>query len=140
MITVSELPDVLAEPVLLRQVVDNLIGNSVKYVAPGVVPMIDVVGHRCESGFVTVEIYDNGIGIPQGQHASVFDTFHRANTDGYRGTGLGLSISSQLCELMGGAIGVRSEIGRGSVFYFGVVVEASAAATAMSRAARSFTR
>ncbi len=103
-ITVSELPDVFAEPVLLRQVVDNLIGNSIKYVAPGVVPMIDVLGHRCESGFVTVEIYDNGIGIPQGQHASVFDTFHRANTDGYRGTGLGLSIVKRIVERHGGTV------------------------------------
>ena len=70
----------------------------------GVVPMIDVLGHQCESGFVTVEIYDNGIGIPHGQHASVFDTFHRANTDGYRGTGLGLSIVKRIVERHGGTV------------------------------------
>lgn len=103
-ITVAELPQVLAEPVLLRQVVDNLIGNSVKYVAPGVVPMIDILGHQCEDGFVTVEVYDNGIGIPPGQHASIFDTFHRAHTDGYRGTGLGLSIVKRIVERHGGTV------------------------------------
>ncbi|WP_243058699.1 ATP-binding protein [Nocardioides sp. SR21] len=110
------LPAVLAEPVLLRQVVDNLIGNSVKYVAPGVQPRIEVVARRVdgEDGpMVEVEISDNGIGIPDGQHESVFDTFHRAHTDGYRGSGLGLSIVKRIVERHGGTATARDNDGRG---------------------------
>ncbi len=102
-ITIGELPDVLAEPVLLRQVIDNLIGNSVKYVAPGVTPEITVQARESD-GLVEIVISDNGIGIPDGQHTTVFDTFHRAHTDGYRGTGLGLSIVKRVVERHGGTI------------------------------------
>ncbi|MEP9363784.1 ATP-binding protein [Nocardioides sp. CN2-186] len=105
-ITVGALPAVLAEPVLLRQVVDNLIGNSVKYVAPGVQPRIQVRG-RVVDDMVEVEVSDNGIGIPDGQHESVFDTFHRAHQDGYRGTGLGLSIVKRIVERHGGTATAR---------------------------------
>lgn len=104
------LPPVLAEPMLLRQVVDNLIGNSVKYVAPGVRPEVHVCARRTdgEAGpMVEIEISDNGIGIPDGQHDQVFDTFHRAHQDGYRGTGLGLSIVKRIAERHGGTASAR---------------------------------
>ena len=100
------LPDVLAEPVLLRQVIDNLVGNAVKYVAPGVCPQIEVRGRTTDGPdgpMVLIEIVDNGIGIPDGQHARVFDTFHRVHRDGYRGTGLGLSIVKRIVERHGGS-------------------------------------
>ncbi len=104
------LPDVLAEPVLLRQVIDNLVGNAVKYVAPGVRPEI-AVRARTVAGdagpMVVIEVVDNGIGIPEGQHARVFDTFHRAHQDGYRGTGLGLSIVKRVVERHGGTASAR---------------------------------
>jgi len=111
-ITVGCLPAVLAEPVLLRQVVDNLLGNSVKYVAPGVRPEIDVTAHRDEH-LVVLEFHDNGIGIPAGQHARVFDTFHRAHAEGYRGTGLGLSIVKRIVERHGGSITASDNPGTG---------------------------
>lgn len=110
------LPAVMAEPVLLRQVVDNLIGNSVKYVAPGVQPRIQVVARRVDGAdgpMVEVEISDNGIGIPDGQHESVFDTFHRAHTDGYRGSGLGLSIVKRIVERHGGTATARDNASGG---------------------------
>jgi PAS domain S-box-containing protein len=99
------LPDVLAEPVLLRQVIDNLVGNAVKYVAPGVCPEIDVRARQVDGDtgpMVRIEISDNGIGIPADQQARVFDTFHRAHREGYRGTGLGLSIVKRIAERHGG--------------------------------------
>ena len=104
LITVEpDLPPVLAEPVLLRQVVDNLVGNAVKYVAPGVVPEVRVAARALADGdarpMVLVEVSDNGIGIPEDQQSRVFDSFHRAHTDGgYRGTGLGLSIVKRIAE------------------------------------------
>lgn len=111
-----DLPAVLAEPVLLRQVVDNLIGNAVKYVAPGVQPRIEVHARRVYgevAPMVEVEISDNGIGIPDGQHESVFDTFHRAHQDGYRGSGLGLSIVKRIVERHGGTALARDNEDRG---------------------------
>lgn len=110
------LPDVLAEPVLLRQVIDNLVGNAVKYVAPGVRPEIEVRARTVdgEAGErVLIEVVDNGIGIPEGQHTRVFDTFHRAHQDGYRGTGLGLSIVKRIVERHGGEAAARDNEGRG---------------------------
>ena len=110
------LPDVLAEPVLLRQVIDNLVGNAIKYVAPGVRPEIEVCGRvvpGSDPSMVVIEVIDNGIGIPAGQHARVFETFHRAHLDGYRGTGLGLSIVKRIAERHGGTATARDNAGRG---------------------------
>jgi signal transduction histidine kinase len=109
-----DLPDVLAEPVLLRQVVDNLVGNAVKYVAPGVCPEIEVRGRPVDGGtMVLIEVVDNGIGIPEDQQSRVFDTFHRAHRDGYRGTGLGLSIVKRIVERHGGTASASATEGRG---------------------------
>lgn len=95
---------------LLRQVIDNLIGNAVKYVAPGVRPQIEVRARHTDSdgtSMVEIEVSDNGIGIPVGQHVQVFDSFHRAHQHGYRGTGLGLSIVKRIVERHGGAVAAR---------------------------------
>lgn len=118
LITVDpDLPPVMAEPVLLRQVVDNLIGNAVKYVAPGVRPQIEVRARRTDSEvgpMVEISVSDNGIGIPDGQHEQVFDSFHRAHRDGgYRGTGLGLSIVKRIAERHGGTASARDRDGGG---------------------------
>ena len=116
-VTVDDaLPDVLAEPVLLRQVMDNLVGNAVKYVAPGVCPEIEVRGRLVDGDdgpMVQIEVIDNGIGIPEGQHARVFDTFHREHREGYRGTGLGLSIVKRVVERHGGTVSARDNEARG---------------------------
>jgi signal transduction histidine kinase len=110
------LPDVLAEPVLLRQVIDNLVGNAVKYVAPDVCPEIEVRGQVVDGDdgpMVLIEVVDNGIGIPMGQHDRVFDTFHRAHQNGYRGSGLGLSIVKRIVERHGGTASASANDGRG---------------------------
>ena len=112
----ADLPPVLAEPVLLRQVVDNLIGNAVKYVAPGVRPEIRVCARHADGDvgqMVELEVSDNGIGIPDGQHDQVFDSFHRAHQDGYRGTGLGLSIVKRIVERHGGTASARDNAAGG---------------------------
>ena len=64
---------------------------------------------------VEIEISDNGIGIPEGEHDQVFDSFHRAHVDGYRGTGLGLSIVKRVAERHGGTASARDNPdGRGT--------------------------
>lgn len=114
-ITVAEGLRVWGDEVLLRQLLDNLIGNAVKYVAPGVRPEIEVTG-RHDAEELEVRVSDNGIGIPSDQREQIFDTFHRAHAQGYRGTGLGLSICRQIVERHGGRIRVEAAPGGGSTF------------------------
>jgi signal transduction histidine kinase len=102
----------------VRQVVRIMIDNAIKYTPPG--GTVDVtVGHHSGGGIVTVK--DSGIGIAPGDQASVFDRFHRIDADRSRatgGSGLGLAIARALVEAHGGAIGLRSEPGKGSTFWF----------------------
>jgi signal transduction histidine kinase/ActR/RegA family two-component response regulator len=106
----------------LRQVLVNLVGNAVKFTERGTVSI--VVGLESESAggaLVRFNVADTGIGLTPEQQARLFESFAQADastTRKYGGTGLGLAISKQLAELMGGRIGVTSELGRGSTFWF----------------------
>ncbi|WP_165449437.1 sensor histidine kinase [Krasilnikovia cinnamomea] len=115
---IGDLVPVLADRVLVRQLLDNLVSNAVKYTAPGTTPEVSVRTVR-EEGTVTVTLTDNGIGIPAGQHLAIFQRFHRAHaTAGYSGTGLGLSICSRIVERHGGTIHVEDNPTGGSRFVF----------------------
>ncbi len=131
-IEVGDLPNVWADKLLVRQVLDNLIGNATKYVAPGVTPEIRVTAARKDGGWVEVTVRDNGIGIDPAQRERVFDSFHRASKEQYAGTGLGLAICKRIIERHGGTIGVESNPGGGSSFVFTLPASAEvfAAATA----------
>ena len=110
----------------LRQVLVNLIGNAVKYTEEGAIRVL-AEAHGEQLHF---QVEDTGIGIPEDRLDQLFDAFTRIEAaDGKlrRGTGLGLAICRRLCEAMGGAIGVESKVGRGSVFSF--TIQAAAAAT-----------
>ncbi len=107
----------------IRQIVTNMVGNGVKFTEKGYV-LIDVSG-RTENGVanVTVRVEDTGIGIPDHMLKKVFDKFSQVDSTSTRrheGTGLGLAIASRLVELMGGAIGAESQVGKGSAFWFTV--------------------
>ncbi|GAA4587318.1 signal transduction histidine kinase [Actinoplanes octamycinicus] len=123
---VGRLPAVQADPILVRQLIDNLIGNAVKYTAPGVTPALRITADgspadsaAADAGMVTVRIADNGIGIPEGQHEAIFGNFHRAHTTGgYLGTGLGLAICQRIVERHGGHIAASDNPGGGSCFTF----------------------
>ena len=106
----------------VRQIVTNLMGNAVKFTERGHA-FVDVSGTVRDDE--TVDLYfrieDTGIGIPEDKCASVFETFTQVDSSSTRrheGTGLGLSISSSLVRLMDGEIGVSSEVGVGSTFWF----------------------
>ncbi len=106
----------------IRQVVTNLAGNAVKFTEHGHV-LVSVECERQDSGraWMRISVEDTGIGISKNKIPALFDKFTQADssiTRRYGGTGLGLAISRQLVELMGGAIDVRSEEGRGSTFWF----------------------
>ncbi len=115
----------------LRQVLVNLVGNAIKFTEDGEVVLEVRAEHVLNPANDTesqppgwalrFEIRDTGIGIPPEKRATLFDSFTQADASisrRYGGTGLGLAISKQLVELMGGAIGVESQPGEGSVFWF----------------------
>lgn len=114
------LPAVRADELLLRQVLDNLIGNALKYVVPGERPHVTVSAHAVTADRVAVSVADRGIGLPAGEHKAVFDEFHRAHRD-YEGTGLGLAICRRIVRRHGGTIVARDNPeGVGTVFEFTV--------------------
>jgi signal transduction histidine kinase/DNA-binding response OmpR family regulator/HPt (histidine-containing phosphotransfer) domain-containing protein len=106
----------------LRQIIINLVGNAIKFtekgeVATRVFPLVT----QGDSITVRFEVSDTGIGISQEAQARIFSSFTQADSSTTRrfgGTGLGLSIAKQLVHMMGGEIGVKSEEGKGSTFWF----------------------
>jgi signal transduction histidine kinase len=113
------LPDVRADAAMLRHVLDNLIGNALKYVPPGRHARIDVTAQAAAPGWTRIEITDRGIGIPDEDKPNIFESFHRARTAaGYAGTGLGLAICRRIVERHGGTIGVADNPGGGTRFHF----------------------
>ena len=131
---------VRGDPTRLRQVLMNLIGNAIKFTEQGEV--VVSVGATQTDGTVTLSfaVRDTGIGIAPEHIGSVFKEFTQADstmTRRYGGTGLGLAISQRLVKLMGGEIGVKSELGRGSEFAFSVTlpVESTSPARASALAA-----
>jgi signal transduction histidine kinase/CheY-like chemotaxis protein len=114
----------------IRQAVTNLVGNAVKFTREGYL-LIDVSASPGEAGpdrAWRITVKDTGIGIPKDKLENIFEEFtqaERSTTKQFGGTGLGLTISSRLVGLMGGEIGVQSELGQGSVFTIDLPLETS---------------
>jgi signal transduction histidine kinase len=116
-IYVGPLPVAVADPAMLRHVIDNLIGNALKYVQPGRHPRVDVTAGPAPEGRVRLDVADRGIGIPDEDKPRIFDSFHRAHTEaGYAGTGLGLAICQRIVERHGGSVAVADNPGGGTRF------------------------
>ncbi len=112
----------IGDPVRLRQILVNLAGNALKFTHKGSITVhaefLEASGERLKIRFL---VKDTGIGIPKDQHEHIFGEFTQADgstTRVYGGTGLGTSISRQLAIMMGGTIGLNSEEGKGSTFWF----------------------
>lgn len=126
---------VAGDPVRLRQIIVNLVGNAIKFTSVGGVTLSVQRESQGNDGMVLrFTVKDSGIGIPPERQKEIFSAFTQADsstTRNYGGTGLGLTISRRLAELLGGQIWVESEPGKGSSFHFtaklGIAVETKAA-------------
>ena len=118
----ADVPDtVRSDPMRLRQILINFVGNAIKFTDSGMV--VVRVRSAGKDGLLRFEVVDTGIGISEEAQAHIFNAFSQADsftTRKYGGTGLGLAICRQLASLMGGEIGVHSEVNRGSTFWLEV--------------------
>src|SRR5215469_3040987 len=118
---------VFGDPIRLRQIVINLVGNAIKFTDKGEVMLhVERQGQSESSLDLHFFVSDTGIGIPEDKQQTIFEAFEQVDsstTRKYGGTGLGLSISAALVKLMGGKMWVESKVRQGSKFHFTVVLE-----------------
>ena len=124
----ASVPDyIVADPVRIRQVVLNLLGNALKFTSSGEVALeVSLDSSPPGSSFLHFKVRDTGIGIPEAKQKVIFEAFSQADgstTRKFGGTGLGLTISARLAEAMGGKIWVESEPDKGSCFHFTVTFD-----------------
>ncbi len=134
----NDVPDnLMGDPLRVKQVITNLVNNAIKFTQTGEVVLRasleeeDVENHRVT---LRLSITDSGVGLSRAQQQSLFNAFNQADASTarqYGGTGLGLAISKRLVEEMGGKIGLESELGKGSTFWFTLSSELSASGEAM---------
>jgi signal transduction histidine kinase/predicted negative regulator of RcsB-dependent stress response len=121
-INVLNLPEkFMVDETKVRQVFQNLISNSLKFMPPDTTPKINI---DCvsENGFWKFSVQDNGIGIPAEYHDKVFKPYKQLHTkDKFEGTGMGLAICKKIVEKHGGDISFESKIGKGTTFYFTIL-------------------
>ncbi len=127
----------LGDALRLRQILVNLVGNAIKFTPTGQV-LVEAVPDAGKPGWVCFAVVDTGVGIPEAQRAHLFEPFAQADASiarRYGGSGLGLSICRRLVALMGGEIGLESQVGAGSRFWFTVplpLAEPDAPSTAVA--------
>jgi signal transduction histidine kinase len=106
---------VMVDPERVALVFSNLINNAIRHTPSG--GIIDVRAQATD-GLMRFEVSDTGEGIPREHQRYIFERYYRVPGSGSKGAGLGLSIAKEMVEAHGGEIGVESEVGRGSAFWF----------------------
>ncbi|WP_417517109.1 ATP-binding protein [Marinobacter sp.] len=135
----NDVPDnIMGDPLRVKQVITNLVNNAIKFTQTGeVVLRASLEDEDKENNRVTLRlsITDSGVGLSRVQQQSLFNAFSQADASTarqYGGTGLGLAISKRLVEEMGGKIGLQSELGKGSTFWFTLTPELSSGGEAIA--------
>lgn len=131
----GELPEMFVDAIRVQQLLQNLIGNAIKYRDPDRPPRVEVSAELCESIW-TFSVADNGIGIRREYWTTIFEAFKRLEAGAHPGSGLGLAICKRIVDQLGGAIWVDSELGKGSTFKFTVPANLSVQKPAASLHAR----
>lgn len=122
-IVVNELPIIDGDRIKLKQLFQNLVTNALKYVDKGVTPRIEISSEERDADFL-FKVKDNGIGIAEKDQKRIFQLFERLHEmSQYVGTGIGLSLCKKVVEQHFGKIGVESNEGQGSTFYFSISKE-----------------
>jgi signal transduction histidine kinase len=117
----ASLPVVQADPIQMRQLLQNLIANGMKYQPKSGIPKITVRATKTEDNMIKVEVEDNGIGIKEEYYNTVFTMFRRLHSRSeYEGTGIGLAVCKRIVERHNGKIGLTSVVGKGTTFWFTV--------------------
>jgi signal transduction histidine kinase len=118
---------VKGDPVRIKQILINLVGNALKFTDQGKVELfVEMIDERNEDVVLNFKVVDTGIGIKEDTKSRLFKAFSQADpshTRRFGGTGLGLAISFELCKLMDGTMGVESKEGEGSTFWFNLVLK-----------------
>ena len=116
-VELGELPQIDADPTQMRQLLQNLIGNAIKFAQPETPPRVQVYAEQEEAGRLRLFVKDNGIGFEEVYLDRIFTVFQRLHERGaYEGTGIGLAICRKIAERHGGAITARSRPGEGATF------------------------
>ncbi|MGZ7135134.1 MAG: sensor histidine kinase, partial [Methanobacterium sp.] len=122
-VTHDKLPIVIADKEQISRVFQNLIGNALKFRREGVQPEIHISARKEENEYV-FSVDDNGIGIEEQYNDRIFEVFKRLHAIGeYHGAGIGLAVVKRIVERHGGRVWVKSELGKGSTFYFSLPLE-----------------
>ncbi|VWX58407.1 ATP-binding protein [Sphingorhabdus sp. 109] len=118
---------ITTDPTRVRNMIDNFVSNAIKYTSDGRIELIADIVSEAEGTFLKFSVSDDGCGIPEDVQAGLFEDLDRgiAKESAIEGTGLGLSICKRIVQKMDGTIGVESEIGFGSVFWFMIPVTMS---------------
>ena len=122
--TPKRLPKIIANTAQIRQLLQNLVANGIKYHSKDVNPRITIRAKEEDSGEIRIEVQDNGIGIEEKYFEDIFKMFRRLHSRReYEGTGIGLSICKKIVEKHNGKIGVISKASQGSTFWFSLPVK-----------------
>jgi signal transduction histidine kinase len=114
----GDLPDLQADPALVRQVFANLLANAIKFSASAERPRVEVGATRSPAGNVVFHVRDNGIGFTEAQMRELFVPFRRLHADRFEGHGIGLTIVRRIVERHGGRLWAEGRPGQGATFYF----------------------
>ncbi len=114
----GELPDLQADPALVRQVFANLLANAIKFSGGAERPRVEVGATRASDGSAVFHVRDNGVGFTEAQVRELFVPFRRLHAERFEGHGIGLTIVRRIVERHGGRLWAEGKPGQGATFYF----------------------